>query len=144
MPRSPRRVRPEVISGSIDTLLRPVVHIELLGLSEPMETLVDTGFTGDLIIYESDARSAQLSFSPTVRQRVIVAGDQEALFVVTRGSVRWCGVEREIDIFVIPGLRLADRGLYSTLGTKFLSECLLTVNFAKHRVEIRHLEPSRR
>lgn len=125
------------VLGSIDDRQRPLVRLTYADGEESLLALVDTGFNGDLYVAESVARRA--GFERTdFESEVKLAGGNSAKVVRGRGTVRWLGQERQVQVFIVadPRRPLPDGEPEALLGTGLISPHILLVDFTARTVEI--------
>lgn len=124
------------LTGRIDHLLRPIVRIEVG--DESVLCLVDTGFNGELMICETDAK--RLGF--TILNDgvdIMLAGEQRDRAKQGIGTIKFMGEKRRIRIFVTPDRGVIRRGgdPIAMIGTGLLMPNTLFINFAEQTVEIK-------
>lgn len=124
------------LTGSIDRLGRPVVRVEVSG-GDGFLALVDTGFNGELIMAEPDARVLGFAVSTKIASATLAGGQVQRLFEGT-GSIHWMGAVRRVELFVSPAVpaRRMDDDPIAIIGTRLLTPHLLLIDFASRSVEI--------
>jgi predicted aspartyl protease len=130
------------IIGHVDTRDRPIVSLTLPGLDDDLLVIVDTGFNGQLLIYETEL--SRFNFVPhETTVPVELAGRERRRLSVMRSRITWFGQVRDVDVFVAPGgqrrAALPDESV-GLLGTALLCPHRLTIDFATRRVVISESE----
>lgn len=122
------------IEGRVDHLRRPLVTLSLGRLEDPLTFLVDTGFNREVHLFEVEARQAGLSLDPSKVARATPVGGGTVIFLETTGVIEWFGETREVLIHVSPGPQ--PLGELPKLGTEFLRDCMLEINFVNDTLRI--------
>ena len=127
------------LTGRTDHLGRPVIRIE--AGDESILALVDTGFNGELMMSETDAR--MLGF--TILERTIhvkLAAEQSEEVLQAIGSIDWMGKERRVSVLVTTDCSVLrrDDDPVAMIGTALLTPHLLKIDFASRLVEIETCE----
>ncbi|MEK7659567.1 MAG: hypothetical protein AAB338_02890 [Patescibacteria group bacterium] len=126
-------MRNHTIEGWIDDHGQPIMQLQLLGLEDPVVALIDTGFNGELIIYEEHAHQAHLRIKPKASD-ITLADGSRAEFLISEGVIEWFGESRQTTIFVIPG-PAPQKGRWQ-IGTQLLRDCRLEINFRERNVRL--------
>lgn len=121
------------MDGWIDGRGQPVMSVRLAGLEDPYVALIDTGFNRELIIFEEHAVQACLSIRHS-RVPILLADGFRSEFLVSKGVVEWFGVEKIVELFIIPGP--APRVGRWQIGTQLLQDCRLEIDFLTRSVRL--------
>jgi len=116
-----------MITGYVNRAREPVVELSLVGSGNPIEAIVDTGFTGALLISQAVADQAQLQIRAT--EYFTLADGSTATALIARGSVIWFDRERTVDILVAEASDVL-------LGVELLEGCRLVIDFDSNDVSI--------
>ncbi len=125
------------VLGGVDDRRRPLVRVALAERDESLLALVDTGFNGELYVTESVAR--RFGFERTsFDSEVALAGGNSAKVSRGRGSIRWLGQQRRVQVFIVDDPRTHPREGEpdALLGTGLLSPHILLVDFTAMTIEI--------
>lgn len=122
------------VSGRVNRAREPIVEVSLVGLDSPLQAVVDTGFTGALLISHEVADQAKLRLRAT--EYFTLADGSVAAAFIAQGQVNWLQEIRIIDILVAEA---SD----ALLGAELLEGCRLVVDFADDTVSITQVTKSR-
>lgn len=127
------------LSGSVDDRGRPLVQVRIPGRDDDLLVVVDTAFTGELLLSHSDA----LQWGTLVLdvEADIELGDRSTL-TARQGlmTIDWLGTILDITVQVTPDVvfRSArtqrDGDPVGLLGTTLLSQLVMTIDFPQRRV----------
>ena len=109
-----------MIRGVLNDNLEPMVVLEISngdGRFQPVEALLDTGFTEELTL-PPDA-VARLGLNHVNQTPMILAGGQRIEASVYDGYVNWFGQVRRVDVIAVEGEPL--------LGMSLLAGCKITI-----------------
>lgn len=125
--------------GSIDQRRRPLVRVSRADGEDAFLALVDTGFNGDLYMAESVAR--QLGFELRAGKTIVELADRRfQLIRHAKGTIRWLGGPRRVEVFVAPDQEqnrpLGPDEPVALLGTGLLSPNVLLLDFSDMTIEI--------
>ena len=123
----------QMTEGRIDNQGQPVISVRLIGIEDPYTALIDTGFNGDLIIYEEHAREAELTIERGARPVTLADGSRVEL-VRADGVIEWFGEQCRVIVFLIPGP--APRHGRWQIGTQLLRDCRLEIDFRERSVRL--------
>jgi clan AA aspartic protease len=119
------------ITGQVDrATLSPIVPLTLFsGKNErsTIQTIVDTGYNGELILPENNIQELDLEFVGTIDGEL--ANGEIVEMKLFKGRLQWFGSIEEVAI----GSTESESPL---LGTQLLADCELHVNFKEGVVEI--------
>lgn len=127
---------PKVL-GAIDDRGRPVIRVELTESEDSFLAIVDTGFNGELMIAEYDARALGFAVGSEFRS-VRLAIDVAQAVRAGSAAINWFGAPRQVDVLNSadePSTRRADEPVALT-GTGLLTPHLLTIDFELSTVEV--------
>jgi predicted aspartyl protease len=132
---------PDLI-GSVDGRRRPLVRVPVTARDDLL-AIVDTAFTGELLLDEEIARSwavlmldvrANVELGDGTRREV-----KQGLLTVT-----WLGVDRDVTVQVVPRALSPrfrqDGDPFALVGTELLNDQILLVDFPAGTVNIRLAE----
>ena len=108
-----------MIRGTVNDRLEPMVVLEISngdGRYQPVEALMDTGFTEDLTLPPDMV--ARLGLEYLERIPLFLADDQRIETSVYEGSVRWFGQDRIIRVIAAEGEPL--------FGMSLIEDCQVT------------------
>jgi predicted aspartyl protease len=126
------------LTGHVDARGRPVVALET-ATREPFIALVDTGFNGELMVSELDAKLLGFEVSSTSHEAVL-AGEQRSRLYEGTGLVSWMGAPRRVRLLV--SVNPPTRGVrpetdpVAMIGTGLLTPHLLLIDYRTGTVEI--------
>ena len=123
----------QTMEGWIDERGQPVISVRLSGLEDSIVALIDTGFNGELIIYEEHASQAHLQIR-SKSSEVRLADGSEAEFLNSDGAIEWFSEQYRVAIFIIPGP--APRHGRWQIGTQLLRDCRLEIDFRERSVRL--------
>lgn len=109
-----------MIRGAVNDRLEPMVVLEISngdGRFQPIEALLDTGFTQDLTL--PPAAVARLGLEYVERMPITLADNRRIEASAHKGFVNWFGKIRRIDVIAAEGLPL--------LGMNLLADCKITI-----------------
>jgi clan AA aspartic protease len=92
-------IEPTVITGVVNARREAIIPLDVLdaaGRPHPIEAIIDTGFTGFLTLPPSMIAVLGLSFLG--RQQVILGNGNVDLLDVYKGTVRWDGQDRTVEV----------------------------------------------
>ena len=101
-----------MIRGALNDRLQSMVVVEISngdGRFEPIEALLDTGFSGDLTLRPDTISRLELEYA--YRISVILADGQEIDVSVYRGFAQWLGQDRTIHVIAADGQPLLGMSL---------------------------------
>jgi clan AA aspartic protease len=113
--------------GRVEAAGNALVPIRLAA-GETIECLLDTGFTGELVLPRTLVERLQLAITGV--QECIVAGGGVLPAFTTLVEMNWLGVQRMARVIISEGDDLL-------LGTVLLEGTLLTIDYINYTVEIR-------
>lgn len=116
-----------MISGWINQAREPLVRVSPVGLGEPLEAIVDTGFTGALLIPRGVADRMGLRIRAT--GYFALADGRTAAALIARGRISWFEKERSIDILVVEAGDVL-------LGVELLDGYRLIIDFGRDELSI--------
>lgn len=116
-----------MISGRVNPVREAVIELEVLGLANPVEVVIDTGFSGALCL--SRVSAAELGLSPVGAESVELGDGSVTEMNIYLVAVTWLG--REMQVRAI----LSDSA-QSVIGTELLRGCRLEVDFVDRTVRI--------
>jgi predicted aspartyl protease len=123
-------------AGRIDHRGRPVLRLETpAGVS--FLALVDTGFNGQLLLSDQDARALGFQVDATA-VTASLAGDIIEKMNSGRGIINWMGSQRRIELIVgsqRPALRRDDDPI-ALIGSELLTPHLVFIDYQAKTVEI--------
>jgi predicted aspartyl protease len=123
-------------AGRIDYRGRPIVRLETLA-GETFLALVDTGFNGQLLLSDQDARVLGFKVD-TTSVKASLAGDIVEKMNSGRGIIKWMGKQRQVELIVSskrPALRRDDDPI-ALIGSGLLTPHLLFIDYQTKSVEI--------
>ena len=109
-----------MIRGVLNNRLEPMVVVEISngdGAFQPVEALLDTGFSENLTLPPDTV--ARLGLKYVNRIPINLAGGQQIQASIHEGFVKWFGHEREIYVIAAEGQPL--------LGMSLLAGCKITI-----------------
>ena len=134
--RSEFRSLPDVrLEGRLNQHGMPIVDIRVEGFPGPLSVLVDTGFNGELIISEEQARGAGILYLPGHVYPAMVANAQRPGFYPGAGYVSWFVERRGVDIHVLPG-PTPQEPWTPMIGTRLLANSRLEIDFPNRTILI--------
>jgi clan AA aspartic protease len=123
----------ERIMGHVDrATLSPIVPLPLLSAYNNLvtiETTIDTGYNGELILPEDQIQKLGLEYVGTIDGEL--ANGEVVEMKLYKGRLQWFDNIKEVAI----GSTESDSPL---LGTQLLTDCELRINFKDGDVEILH------
>ncbi len=122
------------MEGHLDEHGQPVIEIRLAGSTDPFTFLIDTGFDGEMLLYEHQLSRAGIPLIYQDMTRARLADGSEATFFVMTASVEWHGEAREVSIDVIP--RAAPPLAWGLIGCGLLRDSRLAIDFPAATVQI--------
>ncbi len=112
------------VSGRLTESLEACVRLRLIGGVE-VEVIVDTGFTGALLLPEEIVEALGLPFIGF--EKCFLAGNVEDEADLFSAQVEWLGEVRRVDVIAKPGF---------LIGTQLLAGTRLTIDYAERTVLI--------
>ena len=109
-----------MIRGAVNDRLEPMVVLEISsggGRFQPVEALLDTGFTQDLTL--PPAAVARLGLEYVERMPITLADNRRIEASAHKGYVNWFGKTRRIDVIAAEG--------HPLLGMNLLADCKITI-----------------
>ena len=122
------------MDGRLDEHGQPVIEIRLGRSTDPFTFLIDTGFDGEMLLYEDQLSQAGIRLIYQDMTRARLADGSEATFFVAAATVQWHGEVREISIDVIP--RAAPPLAWGLIGCGLLRDSRLAIDFPAATVQI--------
>ena len=122
------------MDGHLDEHGQPVIPVRLLTASAPLTLLIDTGFDGEVLMYEDQLSRAGVPPTYQDMTRVRLADGSEATFFIASATVDWQGEPRTVSIDVIP--RPAPASAKGLLGCGLLRDSRLSIDFPAGAVQI--------
>jgi predicted aspartyl protease len=123
--------------GSVDDKRRPILRLEQPDGREGFAALIDTGFSGHLMVHEADI--GQLGFVPlTGFSAVQVAGGNTLNVKLAEATLLWFNAPMKALVFVVttpPPRRTPDDPIV-LLGNSLINPHRLTIDFTLNTVEI--------
>jgi predicted aspartyl protease len=126
----------------IDQLLRPIVRVSLPQPgSDDLLCLVDTGFTGFLLLERSKALGAGFRLLNEIEDQIVLGDGSIRLAGVARGNILWLGSTVFIDAHIVPDAPRARRSspehqIDAMIGTALLDGLQVVLDFWHRRVTI--------
>ena len=127
--------------GSVDGLRRPLLRLTINGRGDDILATVDTGFNGELLMPEIDAR--ELGIVPLgVEGRITLGDGSEILVKQAIAILVWLGLERDVRIHLTASVRPPqDRSRpaddpIALIGTSLITPNILEINFGARTVAI--------
>jgi predicted aspartyl protease len=127
--------------GSVDGLGRPLLRLTISGRGDDIISTVDTGFNGELLMSETDAR--QLGIVPLSVEGRVTLGDGSQIFVKQAiTTLFWLGLERHVRIqlttTVGPVQKLPSQtdDPIALIGTTLITPNILEIDFGAKTVAI--------
>lgn len=115
-----------MIRGYVNTDDEAVIEVEIIG-SGPIEAVIDTGFSGFLVLPRTHPYSSAL---PVVASETYdVAGGQHVTFDVALGQIHWMGQVLLVEILLSPATEVL-------VGTQVLRGQRLEIDYAKRTVVV--------
>ena len=82
------------MDGRLDEHGQPVIPVRLFGTTDPLTLLIDTGFDGEMLLYEDQLSRAGIPPTYQDMTRVRLADGSEATFFIATANVEWHGEPR--------------------------------------------------
>ena len=125
--------------GSVDGRGRPLLRLTLTGVPDEALATIDTGFNGELLISQRDAKS--LGIETTGLTEDVVLGDGSEIEAKKgRATIDWFGVPKRVVVFITADAQAstlsADEPV-ALVGTRLLADDILEINFPAQTVAIR-------
>ena len=124
--------------GKIDPRGRPVVEL-VSGRGDRFLALVDTGFNGELMVSDLDARLLGFAISSKISSAGLAGDVLQHVFEAT-GAVSWMGVVRQVEVLVSPNPKSrairSETDPIALIGTRLLTPSLLLIDYLIGKVEI--------
>jgi len=115
-----------MIRGYVNTDDEAVVEVEIIGAG-PIEAVIDTGFSGFLVLPQTHPYSSVL---PVVASETYdVAGGQQVTFDVALGQIRWMGQAMLVEMLLSPATEVL-------VGTQVFRGHRLEIDYTKRTVVI--------
>ena len=135
--------QPNFIRGSVDDWNRPLVRIDVAGISDPLVAFIDTGFNGAIIVDAGQAARMGFDLAKRWYADVRLASLREETFQLCRGMFPWFGRLVPITAFVLEETNEQWRSRISRkteaeilIGPELLSDCRLDIDFPRRSVLI--------
>lgn len=122
------------MDGHLDERGQPVISIRLAGSTHPLTFLIDTGFDGEILLYEDQLARAGISLTYEDMARARLADGSEATLFIAAAAAEWHGELRQISVDVIP--RAAPPSAWGLLGCGLLRDSRLAIDFPARTVEV--------
>lgn len=107
------------IKGIINDKLAPIIRIDIEGSKEQIETILDTGFNGELMLPKKTIEKLNLEWCG--KEDYWVASGETITTDVYKGHLNWFGKTGTVEVMSTS----ADLGL---LGMQLLSSCMISIN----------------
>jgi clan AA aspartic protease len=107
------------IKGTINDRLAPIIKIDIEESKEQVETILDTGFNGELMLPEKIIESLNLEWCG--KEDYLVASGEMITTDVYKGHLNWFGKRCAVEVMGTS----AKQGL---LGMQLLSSCIISIN----------------
>ncbi len=129
------------LTGSVDDRGRPLVRVRIPGKDDELLVILDTAFTGELLLSQQDAQ--QWGTLVLDVEADIELGDRSTL-TAKQGllTIDWLGRELDVTVQVTPNATSRSASMrrdgdpVGLLGTTLLNQALLTIDFPQRRVQL--------
>jgi hypothetical protein len=126
------------IIGHVDSRDRPIVLLPLPNDADGLLVIIDTGFSGQLLIHDSDIPRLGCELTD-LNLPIELAGQRRDTVALARGSIIWFGRTLRVNMFVAtierPYRTIPDEPT-ALLGTGLLNPHRLSIDFAARHVVI--------
>ena len=129
-----------------------MLRLFFYNFARPILTLVDTGFTMEVLMENSFADEAGLKYTGAVRTGLLATGRIQN-FVIRRAEIEWFGRRTQVEVDVPiwdddyapqsqppPAPSFANGQTIAIIGTKLLRPNRLEINFMERTLSIVRLE----
>jgi hypothetical protein len=126
------------IIGHVDPRDRPIISLMVPDREDAFPVVVDTGFNGELLIYEPDIHRFECEFLD-LESSVEFADRERRTIPLARTRIIWFGRFQMVRVWITPaetGRTAAPDEPVGLLGTALLKPHRLNVDFATRRVVI--------
>jgi predicted aspartyl protease len=129
---------PAELIGYVDDLRRPLIQINVVGLSDSTLSLVDTGFNDFILIPIDLAFDAGLDVVDAQIWVSLSAGQRTKVFICD-GTIEWFGASLDVEMLVSlnKSSNIEEGAPKLSIGTGLLNGCLLEIDFSERKLSIR-------
>jgi clan AA aspartic protease len=107
------------IKGVVSDKLAPIIKIDIEGSKEQIETILDTGFNGELMLPKKTIENLNLEWCG--KEDYLVASGEMITTDVYKGYLNWFDKRCAVEVMATS----AEQGL---LGMQLLSSCIISIN----------------
>ena len=130
------------IFGHVDERDRPIVSLSVHGQEDSFLVIVDTGFSGQLLINDTEIPRLRCEITG-IDLPVEFANRERRMLSLARSRIVWFGEPQDVHVWVTtrePGRTALSDEPVGLLGTALLNPHRLMVDFAARRVVISNNE----
>ena len=129
------------MTGTVDTSRRPLLRV-VRPDGNPILSMIDTGFNGEVWIGKFDAIACGVDFDDVHESTGYVAGMRPIREASSNLRILWFGEERVVDVVIDIDSTHRTIGAsepVTLIGTALIEPATLTVSFARRRVRLTQL-----